>query len=120
MKLKHITFTGIDAQTDLKRLEAIQKSYPIAEFGVLTSYHWYENGNRFLDPRMFRRLTTWSNLHLSLHLCGRVAHDAVRGDWSGLNYLSWGEYLSAPLPLRPSISFLRLGRGFRSMDLLIT
>ena len=92
MKLKHITFTGIDAQTDLKRLEAIQKSYPIAEFGVLTSYHWYENGNRFLDPRMFRRLTTWSNLHLSLHLCGRVAHDAVRGDWSGLNYLSWGEY----------------------------
>ena len=36
MKLRHITFTGIDARTDMKELKAIQQQYPIAEFGVLT------------------------------------------------------------------------------------
>ena len=40
MKLKHITFTGIDARTDLQELQDIQRQYPLAEFGVLTSYHW--------------------------------------------------------------------------------
>ena len=91
MKLKHITFTGIDGQTDIERLKAIQKAYPIAEFGILTSYHWYENGNRYLDPRMFHRLTKGGHLNLSLHLCGLVAHD-VTIDWSNLHYLSWGQY----------------------------
>ena len=51
-RLKHITFTGVDAKTDKKLLSEIQKQYPVAEFGVLTSYHWYENGNRYIDPRI--------------------------------------------------------------------
>lgn len=35
MKLKHITFTGIDGKTDLVELWKLQQQYPIAEFGVL-------------------------------------------------------------------------------------
>ncbi len=78
MSLKHITFTGIDAKTDLKTLKEVQKQYPIAEFGVLMSYHWYENGNRYLDPA-FIDAFRGTSLNLSLHVCGTAAHDAAIG-----------------------------------------
>lgn len=81
MRLKHITFTGIDAKTDIKALQEIQKEYPIAEFGVLTSYHWYENGNRYLDPKLLRSLQG-CGLNLALHVCGSAAHDAATGMWN--------------------------------------
>ena len=90
-RLKHITFTGVDSKTDIKALIEIQKQYPIVEFGILTSYHWFENGNRYLDPRLFRFFTK-ANLNLALHICGSAAHDAACEDWSEIHYLSWGEY----------------------------
>lgn len=80
MKLQHITFTGIDARTDLQDLQAIQQQYPIAEFGVLTSYHWSENGNRYINPQFLPNLCG-RGLNLSLHLCGSAAHDAACGEW---------------------------------------
>ena len=40
--LKHITFTGVDAMSDIKALQEILREFPLAEFGVLTSYHWNE------------------------------------------------------------------------------
>ena len=84
MRLKHITFTGIDARTDIIRLQEIIEQYPIAEFGVLTSYHWQENGNRYPDPSMFQMLRNLTP-HLSLHLCGKIAHDAACGLWPKVN-----------------------------------
>lgn len=81
MKLKHITFTGIDARTDLQELQDIQRQYPLAEFGVLTSYHWYENGNRYLNPQFLPNLYG-RGLNLALHLCGTAAHDAMVGLWN--------------------------------------
>lgn len=81
MKLKHITFTGIDARTDVEDLIDIQHEFPIAEFGVLTSYHWYENGNRYLDPKLLRSLQV-CDLNLALHVCGSAAHDAATGMWN--------------------------------------
>ena len=80
MRLKHITFTGIDERTDFSVLRDIQRKYPLAEFGVLTSYHWNENGNRYLNPDEISRLQGYG-LNLSLHLCGSAAHDAAVGDW---------------------------------------
>lgn len=80
MKLKHITFTGIDARTAINDLVDIQREFPIAEFGVLTSYHWYENGNRYPDPRLIRNLYD-KRLNLALHLCGRAASEAAAGYW---------------------------------------
>lgn len=84
MRLKHITFTGIDARTDLQELQAIQQQYPIAEFGVLTSYHWYENGNRYLNPQ-FLHAFFGRDLNLALHICGRMTHDAIDGFWGHIN-----------------------------------
>jgi len=83
MKLQHITFTGIDKYTNIERLQAIQKKYPIAEFGVLTSYHWYENGNRYLDPKFINNLRG-NGLNLALHICGSAAHDVAIGHWNEL------------------------------------
>ena len=84
MTLKHITFTGIDSRTDLQELQDIQRQYPIAEFGVLTSYHWYENGNRYLDPKLFPDLYG-RELNLALHICGSMASDATEGLWKRIN-----------------------------------
>ena len=96
MRLRHITFTGIDAKTDIMDLAEIQKQYPLVEFGVLTSYHWYENGNRYLDPRLLRNFRTRdgrigeTDINLSLHICGRAAHDAAYGDWWEIDHLTYG------------------------------
>jgi hypothetical protein len=88
MRLKHITFTGIDAKTDIQELIDIQREYPIAEFGVLTSYHWYENGNRYLDPLIINDLRG-NGLNLALHVCGSAAHDAAVGRWDLIDKLVW-------------------------------
>ena len=91
MRLQHITFTGIDAKTDIKALTEIQREFPIAEFGVLTSYHWYENGNRYLEPRRLNDLQ-WRGLNLSLHVCGEAAHNAAMGRYvSDTYHLAWGQ-----------------------------
>lgn len=89
MRLKHITFTGVDARTDIKALQEIQEQYPIAEFGVLTSYHWYENGNRYLDPLLIEEKLRGDLRGLSLHVCGRAAHDAAYGNWNKVDKLVW-------------------------------
>ena len=93
MRLQHITFTGIDAKTDIKALAEIQQEFPIAEFGVLTSYHWYENGNRYLDPALVNKMRG-QDLHLALHICGSAAHDAALGKWEYID-----EILFEPVPL---------------------
>ena len=92
MRLKHITFTGIDAKTDIKSLQEIQKEYPIAEFGVLTSYHWYENGNRYPDLREMKPWLKYHGLNLALHLCGSAAHDAACGSYDDIHFLTYGMY----------------------------
>ena len=78
MRLKHITFTGIDAKTDIQDLIDIQREFPIAEFGVLTSYHWNENGNRYLNPAFLSNLYAGNGeLNLALHVCGSAAPTAA-------------------------------------------
>ena len=87
--LKHITFTGIGVDTDLKELKAIQDEYPFVEWGVLISKNWQENGPRFFDPSQLHILR-YSGLNLSCHLCGFIARDWIpkRGGKTGLLQLS--------------------------------
>lgn len=80
MRLKHITFTGIDWRTPLDHLFEIQSQYQLVEFGILASYNWAENGNRYLRPDIIRGLRG-RGLNISLHLCGSAAHDAAMGRW---------------------------------------
>ena len=78
MILSKVTFTGIDEHTDIKRLVKIQEKYPYAEFGILLSYDWQENGCRFPDPLFLKELPR-HKLNLSAHFCGRTAIDLVHG-----------------------------------------
>jgi hypothetical protein len=80
MNIKYVTFTGVDNWTDLDELERIQQQYPYAEFGVLASYHWSENGPRFPEPSVFDNLKG-RKLNLSLHLCGSLAIKCVQHDF---------------------------------------
>lgn len=79
MELTSITFTGIDKQTDLDRVQQIQEDYPYVEWGVLLSYHWKENGNRYPDPFLLHDLEH-RGLRLSAHLCGGMARDVAEGE----------------------------------------
>ena len=80
MKLKQITFTGIDRWTDLSELKKMQKYVPNIEFGVLLSRNWKENGNRYFDPSELYKLRGLG-LNLSCHLCGYLAREAVNNNW---------------------------------------
>ena len=96
MKLTRVTFTGIDEWTDLQRLSSLSQKYPYAEFGLLVSKDWKENGPRFPNPDILWNLANiWSfhPFHLSCHLCGEVAMDAARGDWS---YDTFAEAMKSP------------------------
>lgn len=93
MRLKHITFTGIDAKTDINDLIDIQREFPIAEFGVLTSYHWNENGNRYLNPAFLSNLYAGNGeLNLALHIYGSAAHDAAVGGWEKIKEHLFGTF----------------------------
>lgn len=93
LKLKHVTFSGIDKRTDLSALQEIQREHPYVEWGVLLSRSWNENGNRYVDPAWLKNLEGLG-LNLSGHLCGSLAHDAVRGSWPSVR-----EFLQEHTPL---------------------
>lgn len=80
MKPKHITFTGIDANTDPTELQRIQYNYPMVEFGLLVSYSLADKDNRYCDPTKFGKFFN-KGLNLSLHLCGTAAVNAANGKW---------------------------------------
>ena len=87
MKLTKVTFTGIDEKTNLERLSKLQKEYPFAEFGILVSYDWKENGNRFPDPRILGNLEKYG-LNLSAHFCGQAAVDVVMKRFKAVEILN--------------------------------
>jgi len=90
-KLQHITFTGVDSLTNLARLAQITDQYPLAEFGILASYTWAENGQRFLSPAAIKQVAHLPlSLNLSLHLCGKAAIDAAKGHWEEIDKLTGG------------------------------
>ena len=96
MKLTKVTFTGVDERTDLKRLARLQRAFPFAEFGFLISKDWRQNGNRFPNPNIMWNLANqWSQqpFSLSLHICGELAMEAAKGDWS---YDTFSEAMNAP------------------------
>ena len=72
-----MTFTGIDAWTDLDRVEDLSRRYPI-EWGIL-----FSPKRQGVDPRypsLFHAgLITHQigNLHLAAHLCGGHARDVL-------------------------------------------
>lgn len=79
--LTHVTFTGIDDFTDIRRAADIQAGTPAVEYGVLFSVERAGNDPRFPSVSSIGRIAG-AGMRLSLHLCGALARKAVRGDFS--------------------------------------
>lgn len=88
-----ITFTGVDAYTDLYRLIAISDKYKgFVEWGVLFSENQVKKGNLRYPPRLLTEaLRPLTYLNMAAHLCGKYATEANKGivpdcDFTALNF----------------------------------
>lgn len=72
---KHVTFTGLDACTDLDRCSELSQLYPI-EWGVL--FGGRLGKNRYPAPHIRAQIER-SDLRLAFHLCGQPARNAQKG-----------------------------------------
>jgi hypothetical protein len=64
-----VTFTGLDAKTNLKRVNRISADYPV-EFGILFSGR---TGNRYPDDEVIAAISNLEDVRLSLHFCGKYS-----------------------------------------------
>lgn len=72
-----ITFTGLDARTDLKRCANLSARYPI-EWGVLFSASRQGQEHRYPDVDALSAIWV-SGVRLAAHLCGQHARDIMAG-----------------------------------------
>ena len=79
-----LTFTGIDAQTDLIRARELSLFYPI-EWGVLFSEERQGKENRYPSLQDIDHITAETALNLSAHLCGRYAKAVMASEDPGIN-----------------------------------
>ena len=79
--LEILTFTGVDAKTDLDRLVEIAEKYPRVEFGILVGSQSSEDDHGIFPPlrlvRLFRRISEWPEIKAAIHLCGRWSREVM-------------------------------------------
>jgi hypothetical protein len=100
MKLKFVTFTGADNQTNARDMLALSKQFPFVEWAILFSktkqgvkrypdFNWIENS-----------LTILKDCNLSAHLCGQWVSEAIS---QGLTFLD--------TPVAPFFKRIQLNLG---------
>lgn len=73
MKPQFVTFTGLDCQTDLARVQKISARYPV-EWGVLYGgVIGYKVGKRYPADTTISHILNTDYIRLSAHLCGRYS-----------------------------------------------
>ena len=75
--LEIITFTGVDAHTDLEELREIAREYPRAEFAVLFGSQTWGDNPIFPPDETVRALRNLDGVNTALHLCGKYARMAA-------------------------------------------
>ena len=75
--LELVTFTGVDAHTDLKELARIANEYPRAEFAVLAGSQTGGDNPIFPPMDTVRALRNLDGVNTDLHLCGKYARMAA-------------------------------------------
>jgi hypothetical protein len=78
MKLKYVTFTGADAFTSVKELQAISKEYPSVEWGILLSKSGMGLKPRYPDRAVLDAIAGADGLKLSGHLCGAWMRNMIK------------------------------------------
>lgn len=79
-----LTFTGIDAQTNLMQARELSLTYPI-EWGVLFSEERQGKENRYPSMEAIEYMLSEDAMNFSAHLCGRYAKAAMAGEDLDLN-----------------------------------
>jgi hypothetical protein len=84
--LKRVTITGADNSVDPRSLADLSKEFPFVEWGILFSRK--QKGPRWPSRQWFEELAVVdqhsNQLRLSLHLCGAVVRETLKGDFSGM------------------------------------
>ena len=77
--LELVTFTGVDAHTDLMELAKVASEYPRAEFAVLAGSQTGRDNPIFPPMETIRALRNLDGVNTALHLCGKYARMAAGG-----------------------------------------
>lgn len=83
MTSNHITFTGIDYQTDLEDLKAISEEFP-CEWGILFSADQQGIDQRYPAHHIIEAALS-ADLMFSAHLCGKYAYEVMETSQSQLD-----------------------------------
>lgn len=86
-----ITFTGLDAWTDLDRAEALSRRYAI-EWGVLFSPRRQGVEPRYPALKVVAAIVSRRSLRLAAHLCGGYARSVLAGEPTGIKGLLVGNF----------------------------
>lgn len=84
MKLKMVTFTGVDNLTNLDWLQDISTKYPFAEWGVLLDSKRTGIKSRFPSLETITNVSQLKDCNISIHLCGKMAQDVANGMYEPL------------------------------------
>lgn len=111
-KPQFVTFTGVDAKTDIDRLLALSKKYPI-EWGMLIGGNL--SPNRYPNQAVRTLIMTmWHDAKFSLHLCGEYAQSALHAfsEDAGLSELRWAkDTLALDISIRPIFNRVQINAG---------
>ena len=85
MKPVRLTFTGVDARTDLDAVIGIGRRNPHVEFAVLVGSRTGTIGaRRYPEPgvvRDFRRRAVAAGVKCAIHLCGSYSRAVMKKEW---------------------------------------
>jgi hypothetical protein len=86
MKLRKVTLTGADDQTDVVKMYNLYKAFPFVEYGILVSQDSGDLRPRFPSTEWISELEPMY-MQLSMHLCGRWAREIADGYRKLLSWL---------------------------------
>jgi len=82
MKIRYVTLTGADDNTDAKKMAALSKEYKFAEWAILFTQNKAGVARYPSVDWVDRSLPLLSESNLSAHLCGKWVSDANNGQFT--------------------------------------
>lgn len=79
MKLKTVTFTGLDDQVNLGDVVALSRQYPFIEWGVLLSLNRQSKESRYPSYETLEKISN-QDFRKSAHICGSLQRQAMDGE----------------------------------------
>lgn len=120
MKLKTVTITGADDNTDIQQMMDLSAEFPFVEWGILISKKRSVNGfarypsYKWVELLISNSLASKNRLHISTHVCGSWVKDMLVGDldWRDLPWCyEYGQRIQINTHGEPHVSTTGLLRS---------